>query len=1477
MQSPLRQDEAREMAKHLLNVYYKTSLYPFTRHHIDSYDQFVSEGIPSILRARNPVLIVKDLLPNGTYKYKIEMWIGGEDGRGVYMGTPTISLQNTEEVRLLFPNEARLRNMTYAATLMVDVLIRVTIQLRNPQGVLQEQTTEIRLQQTEDRDERIPLCRLPILLHSRYCLLHKKPAAFLREAGESEYDYGGYYVIDGAEKVLITRQEQAFNTLYISHKPNDPKIKIRATISCLSPTTRLVKSVNFEIHRDNDAIYVSIPFVRAPIPLFVLFRAMGVQSDKDILNMIFPDPDSAEAKLLGPRLVSSISDALPFVDTYSSLQFMKVLTKGFSVEHVLDILHNQLFIHVEDLPNTRIAFLAECTRSLLRVSAGIDQPTNRDDTRNQRCLTSGFLTQQLFQGHYTTWLKKTMLAIDEEYAWKVNIYSDEKFVDIFLPGNRPRLFKEGLLTELLMRGFKGKWGSGVGEEKTGVLQALSRLSYHDFLSHCRRVVLDFDTGMKLPGPRRLNPSQYGYFCTSETPTGASIGITKNLSMMTQISTATQPAPFIQWLFSKGGLLSCNAVSEELRQRAVPVFVNGGIVGYSQRPDLLKDVLKAMKWTGCLPAYSSIGFSIRDRRVFVYLDDGRPLRPLIHLGPGGSIPAQKLMKLPTWRTLVLGTLEQTLRREIDTPGFFDPLADKPGANLEEYLSYLEPHVGCIEYVDPYEQNEIYVANYPDYIIRETSHLEIHPSTIVGLMTSMIPFPNHNQSPRNQLSCSQSKQGISVYSLNYPNRFDNQAHVLCYGEAPLTRTLYYDYVADGQIPYGQNLVLAIGSFTGYNQDDGIVMNADALARGMFRNMTFRSYQAFEENDEKGETETRIGNPQNIPAWKDLKPGLDYTKLDPDGLVRVGEYVDQYTVIAGRYIKSKAGQIRDASVTPQVWTRGRVEKIAITVNNLGLRLIKIRVVQDRVPELGDKFSNRHGQKGTIGMAIRGHDMPRTVEGIVPDMIMNPHAIPSRMTIAQLLETIFGKAAARLGAIANGTAFMNDGDPSEAIGEVLEKEFGLEKYGNEILYDGTTGVQIPSTIFIGHCFTMRLKHMTEDKLNVRGQGRREQRTHQPTGGRGNEGGLRIGEMERDAVAGHGISMFLSESMMKRGDGTQFTVCNGCGTIPIFNTKENLYICPTCDGPVQYAGDTVSSLEILPPNKRSLATFSTVDMPYVVKLLEQEMATYANLSMRFLTTKDVQKLKQPALMDIQDEQLAEFADSVLPQFVLPETKVPEMRQVQEEAVARPEDLAALGAIAVQQTPVQEEQTEDQQLEQQLEGEPLPAAAAAAAAAPVSKTSAVTTAPVSQVAPMMAAPVPVFTAAPMMFSAAAAAPTSNQAQATQVMMPTSVAQPVYYTPMLQTQTNQPAQLMTAPMMGAPPTLVVDTSPQAMEASGLPPNVGQNIAPQFRPTAQAGGLRKPGATRKANRVRFGGGEEGGMSQQAAPSPSSSLRVTVNKLG
>jgi len=1500
------------LSRKLLETYFKTTEYPFTRHHIDSFDQFVSQDIPAIIKSNNPILLLKELMPKtNTYMYRVEIFVGGLTGEEIEIGTPTIALQKATEVRILFPNEARLRNLSYVSTVYATVLVRLTINL--PDTPANQPAEPILLE-----FKRMALFQLPILLHSRYCILHNKPASFLREAGECPQDQGGYFIVDGSEKVLITRQEQAFNTLYVQQQPNNDKVQTYGNITCLSSETRQVKVVTFNWVRATDTLQVTLPYVRKPLPLFLLFRAMGVQCDEDILRLIYPDLESAEAKLIVPSLLQSIAEASPFTDSYSSVQFIKAMTKGFSEEHVYDILFNQTFIHISDkVGGSRVHFLAECVRRFMRVHLGIDPNADRDDTRNQRALTSGHLVRMLFANAYTNWKKAVRLAVDSEYAYNVDTYRGAKFVNIFSEGNIPKLFvypgrnekgkKSGItITEGILRGFKGRWvtgGSGGGgalghsDEKSGVLQALSRISYLDFMSHTRRVVLNFDTGMKLTRPRQLHTSQYGFFCTNETPGGSSIGITKNLSLMTMLSIACDPRPMIAMLVARAWVIPCSEMRNDLMRTAVPVFLNNGIIGYTLQPYDLTEVLKLMKWTGCLPAFTSISFSIRNRKVLLFMDEGRPTRPLIHLETG-RLPKEVLESAKTWRELVLGSFAPTAAHGLSTSLMVDPFVETPGAiPFAKYKELLGPHVGVIEYVDPYEQNEAFIVNFPEHLNKEASHMEVHPCTIVSIVNGMIPFANFNQSPRNQLSCSQSKQGVGMYATNFQNRYDNTANIMCYGESPIVRTLTYDVLGEGQMPYGHNLIMAIMPFQGYNQDDGIVFNDDSFQRGMFRNINYRSYQAFEEFDKLANTRAVIANPLRIHHWTDLKPGRDYTKLDERGIIKVGELVDENTVLVGRYIQDKSGKINDSSLTAQVWTSGRVESVVVTVNNMGMLLVKVRITQDRTPELGDKFSTRHGQKGTIGMRFRAHDLPATAEGLVPDMFVNPHCIPSRMTIAQLMEMIFGEVCYRNTMIGDATLFMSDASAPEAIGRVLEGQFGLEKTGNNILYDGASGVQMPTTIFMGPVFGMRLKHMVEDKWNARAEGRKEQRTHQPTGGRGAQGGLRIGEMERDALAGHGISRFLRESLMERADKAEIRVCNGCGTVPIFNDRQKLFVCPLCDGPVKFMGTTAQNMELLPTTQRSLATSDIVEMPYATKLLADELQTYMNMGMRILTGDAISGLKEP-IYDLPEMSAVRNAlGKPLPEVVLPETRVPEYRVVVPEVLPSAEELGVLGVIPRPGELVEVEEVEEvtpayaQVTPQEVIAQRAADYAAAAAIAPQ---------PVQLLQPSLQPPV-------QLVQQPVQPPVQLVQQPVQLLQPLAqqqVAQQGGASPLTQSQTDFNAGVQAArqqmggvqaarqqmggmqqggvyaqvapPMMYAPtfqggqPVFAVDTSPRAMYEGGFQ----EDMQDAARGVPVMGGSQ---GRRHTPRYRAESPRSRGPASVGGAMITPTTRITINKMG
>lgn len=1195
-----------------------------TRHHTDTYDKCMFEEIPTIIHTANPIVFLKDPIDkdNGIFGSRVEIFIGGDVPTPAEMALtispPVISLDDGRTVRRMFPNEARLRNMTYSAQVSADILIRSTFTVS---GSTIPGTYDT-VPGPSMRIPAFPLFRMPILLRSRLCATGGANQVLLEEMGECRNDYGGYFIIGGAEKVLITREEQAFNSLYVAKRPpSDVKTSTYASVVSLHPETKQTRRVALNILRGDGEIRVTIPMVRGAFPVFILFRALGLESDEDIVRMIFPTPDPLEE-----NLIASVYDAYPIMSRYLAIKYIMTLTKGFTEAHVLDIIQNLLLPHVQDEPLARAYYLAEMVREALRVDAGQRMNTDRDDMRNQRFLTTGTLVRELFNGCWKDWRAQIILNVDTLYRKHPEEVRGQRILDIFTEGNQSNVFQPAMLNNAILRGFRGKWGTNPRNEKVGVLQALSRISYLDAMSHVRRVVADVDSGMKITGPRKLHTSQIGYFCTSETPNGAHIGITKNMSILTQFSTASRTKPLYDWLRMKGGVRSIAETTAEIRATAAIVQVNGGTIGCTATPVELTKTLKLMKWNACIAPSASISFNTSEKTVRIYVDEGRPIRPLWHLNGRGAEFLGSLDSLLTmsWRDLVMGTFPAMKHATLSSTHFVDPLGDQPGATFQDYEALLTPTAGFIEYMDPTEMNEAYISWWGDETMTpDHTHCEIHPSTMQGLLASMIPYSNHNQAPRNQLSNSQSKQAIGYMATNIHNRFDTYSHQLCYGESPLCRTFYYDALGNGEMPYGFNCILAVASITGYNQDDGLILNRDSIARGMFQSLAFRSYNAPEEVDALTKAHSHVANPIAVPLWKSLRPGLDYTKLDERGIIREGEIVDDKTVLVGRYmVLPETREIKDASLTPNLYTSGRVDSVVVLHQADGRLLVKVRVIELRIPVLGDKFSSRHGQKGTIGALVAAEDMPYTADGIVPDVIVNPGGLISRMTVAQLVEMLGGRVGLAIAAKMHATTFCNDGDVVQKLGDILQQS-GVDRCGDNILYSGITGEQIRTEIFMCPLYFMRLKHLTEDKVNSREKGRREIRTHQATGGRGNEGGLRIGEMERDSLCAHGISTFLQESMMKRGDATTFWVCNGCGRIPIYNEAEKLFVCSTCDGPLEFSEMSADTMTLILPTKQSRATFSQIEIPYAMKLLDQEMSSLMNAGLRIITERSVARLKE--------------------------------------------------------------------------------------------------------------------------------------------------------------------------------------------------------------------------------------------------------------
>jgi DNA-directed RNA polymerase II subunit RPB2 len=1209
-----------------LEKYFSENDFALTRHHIDSYEQCVFDEIPSIIHAANPIVLLKESLDKdaGVFAYRVEIFIGGDvatpQALGLTIAPPVVVLDDGNTVRRMFPNEARLRNLTYAAQISADILVRVTFTRPAAGGGFESEVKEAPLIRS------FPLFRLPVLLRSRLCVTAVPDPFRLEEMGECRNDYGGYFIVNGAEKILITRSEQAFNSLYIEKKMNDPKVAAYASVVSLHPETKQTRRVAMYLQTKGE-IRVAVPMIRGAFPLFILFRAMGIESDEEIVRMIFPDASDP----LQNDLVPSIEDAYPIYNKYTATKYIMSLTKGFTEAHVLDILQNLMLPHVPDEPMARAQYLAEMAREAIRANAGQRGKTDRDDMRNQRFLPTGTLVRELFNGCWKEWRAAVTLTIDRTYRSNEQLYQGMAVFDLFAEGNMMSIFQPDMLNKGIMRGFRGKWGTNAMNEKVGVLQPLARISYLDAMSHTRRVVADFDTGMKTTGPRKLHTSQVGYFCTSETPTGAHIGVTKNMSMMTQYSLGAPTKPVYEWMKAKGGLIPVGDTTAPIRAAAAVVQINGGTVGFTLQPRELVRTLKLMKWNACLSPTASVSFNTTERTVRILLDEGRPIRPLWHLsrsdkgeGPAFLERLPALLAMP-WNTLVFGSSPATAGASMRTVRFLDPLGDNPAATFADYEAALSSTAGFIEYCDPVEMNENYISWWgsAEELTPDHTHAEIHPSTLTGLMASMIPYSNHNQAPRNQLSNSQSKQGIGSMVTNLKDRFDTYSHQLCYGEAPLCRTFTYETIGNGEMPYGFNCVIAATSETGYNQDDGLIINRDSVARGMFQSLAFRAYDCAEELDPRTKVHSHVANPGAVPSWTSLRPGYDYSKLDERGIIRENEVVDDKTVLVGRYmVVPDTNDIKDASVTPGLYTKGRVDSVVVLHQADGRLLVKVRIIEMRIPVLGDKFSSRHGQKGTIGMLVSAADLPRTAEGLVPDVMVNPGGLISRMTVAQLVEMVAGRVGVEVAAKINATTFCNGGDYVRQLGDILELA-GVSRAGDNVLYSGITGAQVRTDIFMCPLYFMRLKHLTDDKVNARGAGKREMRTHQPTGGRANEGGMRVGEMERDSLIAHSVTLFHQESMMKRGDATSFWICNGCGRIPIYNEPEGLFVCPTCDGPLTYNGVTPETLTMQLPTKQSRATFSKIAMPYAMKLLDQELTTFANAGFRIVTASSISRLRE--------------------------------------------------------------------------------------------------------------------------------------------------------------------------------------------------------------------------------------------------------------
>ena len=638
----------------------------------------------------------------------------------------------------------------------------------------------------------------------------------------------------------------------------------------------------------------------------------------------------------------------------------------------------------------------------------------------------------------------------------------------------------------------------------------------------------------------------------------------------------------------------------------------------------------MRRNGLLPPFMSISFNYESNEISIFTDAGRLTRPVYYIEDGKpSYQRKEIMELIrmgkfTWEQAVGGFEEKDDKMftiKGNTIYDLDELYSK--ISKENLETELKSKSSVVEYLDTAEEEGTLMATNVDDLKKSKyyTHLEVDPSLILGVLGNFIIFPENNPYPRDAFSCGQTKQAVSLYHSNYQMRIDKMGVVLNSGQIPLIKSRYMDYINKEEQPYGVNAVVAIMSYTGYNVEDAILINEGAIQRGIFRTTYYSMYEAREESSKvQGTTSNSYFSDVMSKNVVGLKPGCDYSQLDKWGLIRENTQVDDKMVVIGK-VTSNAMDSEvavDSSIFPKKGQLGFVDKSFITEGEEGFRIAKVRIREERVPAIGDKMASRAGQKGTLGLIIPEQDMPFTADGIRPDLIINPHAIPSRMTIGQLIESLLGKACCVYGGFGDCTAFANKGPNVDVYGHMLVRA-GFNASGNQILYNGMTGEQLYSDIYIGPTYYMRLKHMVKDKINYRALGPRTMLTRQTVQGRANDGGLRIGEMERDGVMAHGASAFLNESFMIRGDEYYMAVCNKTGAIAIYNQNLNLFLSPFSDGPINF-NTTLDGKMNIRNISRFGRSFSIVRIPYALKLLIQELQVM-NVQMRIITEDNIDQL----------------------------------------------------------------------------------------------------------------------------------------------------------------------------------------------------------------------------------------------------------------